>query len=91
MRVKSLTVETDRDILRLRWQCYRGMLELDLILLDFLDKRFLRLNAASKAQFEKLLHCEDQELYRWFLSIQPPAVEFSDIVHKILQQDGVQK
>ncbi|MDJ0806588.1 MAG: succinate dehydrogenase assembly factor 2, partial [Gammaproteobacteria bacterium] len=34
----------DAELNRLRWQCRRGMLELDLLLLGFLETRYPRLD-----------------------------------------------
>lgn len=52
---------------RLRWAVRRGMLELDLILLPFLENVYPDLNEEEKALFEILLKCEDQDLFSWFL------------------------
>lgn len=47
---------------RLRWQCRRGMLELDLILESFLNKNYVNLSACEQGLFEQLLDYSDQEL-----------------------------
>jgi hypothetical protein len=44
---------------RLKWRCRRGLLELDLILQGFLERRFARLDAAEKALFGELLDTPD--------------------------------
>lgn len=56
---------------RLRWQCRRGMLELDLILLDFLEKRYINLSVADQTLFEQLLTYSDQDLYCYLIKRQP--------------------
>lgn len=56
---------------RLRWQCRRGMLELDLILLAFLEKNYLNLSAADQKLFERLLTYSDQDLYCYLIKRQP--------------------
>ena len=56
---------------RLRWQCRRGMLELDLVLLTFLDKNYLNLSAADQELFEQLLTHSDQALYCYLIKRQP--------------------
>lgn len=43
--------------------CRRGMLELDLILLNFLEKHYNNLNAKLKKEFILLLHESDNILY----------------------------
>lgn len=47
----------------LRWQCRRGMLELDLLLGAFLDHGYAQLNADEQARFVRLLAYPDQALY----------------------------
>ncbi|TLY48079.1 MAG: succinate dehydrogenase assembly factor 2 [Gammaproteobacteria bacterium] len=56
---------------RLRWQCRRGMLELDLILLAFLEKNYLNLNPVDQKLFERLLNYSDQDLYCYLIKRQP--------------------
>lgn len=38
---------------RIRWQCRRGMLEIDAILLPFFDKHFDALSDPEKISFER--------------------------------------
>jgi len=45
-----------------RWQCRRGMLELDLLLNNFVDKKVDALNEKQKQTFELLLSYPDQTL-----------------------------
>lgn len=58
---------------RLFWASRRGMLELDLILLPFLEKVYPGLDEEDKTRFQKLLDCEDQEMFTWFLRREDPA------------------
>lgn len=51
------------EINRLRWKCRRGMLELDLVLNQFLEQDFSALDAGSKQAFETLLEAGDEELW----------------------------
>lgn len=51
------------EINRLRWRCRRGMLELDLVLGEFLEQRYIDLPESQQAAFEALLACSDQELW----------------------------
>ena len=45
-----------------RWQCRRGMLELDLLLNNFVDKKVDSLTLEQKQSFELLLSYPDQAL-----------------------------
>jgi antitoxin CptB len=72
------------DLARLRWQCRRGMLELDYLLEDFLDRQFASLNDADKNLFVKLLTRSDTELQAWLLEGQPvEAVHLRNMVGRI--------
>jgi len=66
------TPPTEEQIRRLRWQCRRGMLELDDLLLGFLDRGFRDLDAAGRAGFLALLGEQDQDLSDWFMSRRVP-------------------
>lgn len=70
--------DRDRDLDRLRWQCRRGMLELDLVLNGFLDRGFANLDAAGADAFRKLLSLPDTVLLEVLMGRQPlsdPALE----------------
>lgn len=74
------------DQQRLRWQCRRGMLELDILLLNFLDEQYLNLTATERQQFETLLQEQDPTLYSWFfLSKTPADPEVAQLVAKIVK------
>jgi antitoxin CptB len=75
----------DKDLDRMRWATRRGMLELDLVLGPFVEGRYMDLNSADKALFQRLMLCEDQDLFTWFLGRQQPEDgELIDIVKQIL-------
>lgn len=57
---------------KLIWECRRGMLELDVWLGNFLKEAYLSLSPEDKVLFEKLLQCNDQDLFDW-LSGKKPA------------------
>lgn len=48
---------------QLRWRCRRGMLELDLLLNNFLDKEYISLPVQQRELFEMLLDYPDQVLF----------------------------
>ena len=50
------------ELSKLRWQCRRGTKELDLLLMDFLETRYLSSSEQRQAQFVALLALEDAEL-----------------------------
>ena len=72
------------DTKRLWWGSRRGMLELDLILLPFLENVYAGLDQADKESYWKLLESEDQDLYAWFMKradpLDPSLQRIVDIV-----------
>jgi antitoxin CptB len=57
---------------RLFWASRRGMLELDLILMPFLEKIYPGLDPEDQERYHQLLESEDQDLFAWFLKRQDP-------------------
>ena len=55
------------NINRLSWASRRGMLELDLMFLPFLEKIYPTLDLDDQKRYWKLLECEDQDLWSWLL------------------------
>ena len=53
----------ERRLARLRWRCRRGMLENDLILARFLDRRGDALTEADVAGLDRLLDLADNDLW----------------------------
>ncbi|SEQ63107.1 antitoxin CptB [Amphritea atlantica] len=58
---------TEEDIRRLRWQSRRGMLELDVLFVPFVEEAFQDLDPEDQDRFVKLLACEDTELFVWLM------------------------
>jgi len=72
---------------QLNWACRRGMLELDLVLTQFMQTGYDDLTNTQKQDFKDLLRCQDQELFYWFLqSQQPDNAKFAALVTLILQR-----
>ena len=72
---------------RLWWHSRRGMLELDLLLLPFIENAYSDLSEDDKAKYRKLLDCEDPDLFKWFMQHERPAdQDFADIVDIILSR-----
>ena len=52
---------------RLKWACRRGMLELDVLFMPFVDEAYDELSTKDQFIFERLLTCQDPELFAWFM------------------------
>ena len=69
---------------QLRWQCRRGMLELDFVLERYLDTHYDSADQAEKRLFKELLTAQDPELQVWILNGQPhPQAAFQALIDKI--------
>ena len=55
------------ELQRLRWRCRRGMRELDQLFTRYLDRVWPVASNDDRTTFERLLACEDDRLWRWFL------------------------
>lgn len=75
---------------RLRWASRRGMLELDLVLLPFVENIYLTLAEDDQQRFVDLLEAEDTELFNWFLGKGiPDDPDNARIVQIILDHTGL--
>jgi antitoxin CptB len=59
------------ELQKLRWRSRRGMRELDQLMERYLAQRWLEADSAERAVFDRLLACEDDRLWRWFLGYEP--------------------
>jgi antitoxin CptB len=72
---------------KLKWQCRRGMLELDLMLNKFFLSHLDQLNEIQLHAFEQLLTYSDPEIYCWLIGQETPFdQEILDIVALIQSQ-----
>ncbi|MDZ7870177.1 MAG: succinate dehydrogenase assembly factor 2 [Rheinheimera sp.] len=72
---------------RLRWACRRGMLELDVLLAPFVEHGYDALTEPEKHIFERLLACDDPDLFAWFMGhAQAPDAELRALVQVILNR-----
>jgi antitoxin CptB len=70
---------------RLRWQCRRGLLELDLLFVRFLDHRYSKLNTDEQGAFQRLLEQPDQTLLSWIQGQNEPPPDLKNIVNYVIQ------
>lgn len=78
------------EVSRLFWGSRRGMLELDLVLMPFLENVYPTLEQEDKERYWKLLECEDQDMFAWFLRRENPEdPELLKIVSIIRDNTGM--
>ena len=58
---------------KVRWHSRRGMLELDLVLVPFVDRFYPQMGDVDQQRYIDLLACEDQDLLAWLLGHSEPA------------------
>ena len=70
---------------RLRWQCRRGMRELDELLIRYLESRYPLADEDEKAAFRAVLELPDPELNGYLLQRQSPSSEpVASVINLIL-------
>lgn len=68
---------------QLRWQCRRGMRELDELLLRYLESTYPCSTDSEKAAFQALLALPDPELISYLLGQQSPPPELDSVTQSI--------
>ena len=69
---------------RLRWQCRRGVKELDILLTRYLDQAFAHASSAERGEFTRLLTLQDPQLAAYLLAgDQPDSIGQQQLVQRI--------
>ena len=72
---------------RLKWQCRRGMRELDHLLVAYLENCYRDDSEADKAAFREVLALADPELNAYLLQRQkPPSESIARVIERILRR-----
>lgn len=61
------------NISKLQWACRRGMLELDVLLSNFLNEAYAAQALEDKLLFIELLSYEDPVIFAWIMGHETPA------------------
>ena len=73
------------EVSKLRWQCRRGMRELDILLGGYLEQYYLQAEPAQKAAFRELLSLPDPQLAGYLLgNLKPLDGDMQRVVRRIL-------
>ena len=51
---------------RYKWQCRRGLKEVEVVLEPYLEHFFVDSTATEQELFRQLLACQDADLFEWF-------------------------
>jgi antitoxin CptB len=58
---------------RLRWRCRRGMKELDLLLVRYLEQEYPAASPADREAFARILDLQDPELFGYLVGRDSPS------------------
>lgn len=61
------------NLARISWACRRGMLELDVLLVNFLKSAYQALSHEEKLVFIQLLECQDPVLFAYLMGHEEPT------------------
>ena len=71
------------DVDRVRWHCRRGLLELDLVLQDFLEHCYEGLDGEERRCFVELLDQPDNDLLDLAMGRSEPAARYRRVVEML--------
>ena len=72
------------ELNKLRWRCRRGTLELDLILLRYLENSYLTASPTEQKTFLQLLALEDTDLMHYLMAEKVSEItDVAELVTKI--------
>jgi antitoxin CptB len=75
---------SDIEYKKLAWHSRRGMRELDLLLLPFVEQVLPRLHEEQQRLYQRLLEEEDQDLFSWLVQREPvPDARLQNLVDLI--------
>ena len=81
-----------RALEKLKWHCRRGVVELDILLLHFLENGYLQSDDGEQARFAELLTWEDDALLAVLVGGKAPKLkEFEALIGKIRTMAGAGK
>lgn len=76
---------------KLRWRCRRGMKELDILLVRYLDQRFCAASRPEQGRFWQLLEIPDPLLYAYCLGSKPPPPRFAALIERITANSSIER
>jgi antitoxin CptB len=77
------------EVARLRWRCRRGMRELDVLLLRYLEEDYPLASLADRGAFAQILELQDPEIFGYLVGRQSPEeASLRNVVARIRRVDG---
>lgn len=82
-----MSEKSQAEFNRLWWHSRRGMLELDVLLIPFLEEAYPSLPEEDQQRYHKLIQCEDADMFEWFMQrSEPEDPDLKRIVRMILDR-----
>lgn len=72
---------------RLVWRCRRGMREMDILLLDYLDTHYDNATVEDQNTFEDLLEENDLDILSWILGKTSPDEKYIKLI-KVIRESA---
>jgi antitoxin CptB len=76
---------TEQELKKLQWASRRGMLELDVVLLPYLEQHGESFEQEDIAHYQQFLEETDPDLYAWIMGFETPKEEYSELIQSIQQ------
>ena len=74
------------ELARLRWRCRRGMRELDVLLMRYVEERYAIAPAAEQGAFEQLLSLQDPDIHALLTGrVTTDDAGLDDVVQRLLR------
>jgi antitoxin CptB len=74
------------ELSKLRWMCRRGMKELDVLLLNYLERHYLAAEPVARLAFARVLEMQDPDIYSLLLGkSHTPDREILDVIATLRQ------
>jgi antitoxin CptB len=79
-----MTRTGSQELGELRWRCRRGMKELDVLLMRYVEEQFCGASNAHQEAFRALLEAPDPVIYAYCLGREPPPTALlSSLIERI--------
>lgn len=77
-------IQKEAELARLRWQCRRGMRELDVLLMRYFDNHYATSGEIRQQAFEALLALSDPVILAYLTDKQtPPQAAIRDVIQQL--------
>ena len=80
---------SDSDLKRLKWRCqHRGIKEMDLVFMRFLERHYPGLDTTQRQEFEALIDVPDLDIMNWILQREAPPQRFRHFIELMREVSG---